>query len=111
MISKAGHHSDELHDTQPSAAEYISPAPRVSVQVFCENDTTATAVQAAAADRRLAKVHLSVHMGGVTTALETYDTAPTPNVIILESDGRGEILRGLDHLAAVCDAGTRVVVI
>jgi pilus assembly protein CpaE len=32
-------------------------------------------------------------------------------VIILETEGRGDILAGLDHLATVCDAGTRVVVI
>jgi len=111
MTKIARHHSDEQPEAQPSAAEYISPAPRVSVQAFCESTETAEAVRAAAGDRRLAKAHLSVHMGGVAAAIDTYDTAPTPNVIVLESDGRGEILRGLDHLASVCDAGTRVVVI
>lgn len=104
-------HSDEQPEAQPSAAEYISPAPRVSVQAFCETTQTAEAARAAAADRRLAKAHLSVHMGGVAAAIETYETAPTPNVIILESDGRGDILNGLDRLATVCDAGSRVVVI
>ena len=43
--------------------------------------------------------------------IEAYHTAPTPNVIILETEGRGDILAGLDHLATVCDSGTRVVVI
>jgi pilus assembly protein CpaE len=32
-------------------------------------------------------------------------------VIVLESDGRNDLLGGLDQLATVCDAGTRVVVI
>jgi pilus assembly protein CpaE len=32
-------------------------------------------------------------------------------VIILETEGRGRILAGLDRLAPVCDSGTRVVVI
>jgi pilus assembly protein CpaE len=32
-------------------------------------------------------------------------------VIVLETDARGDILAGLDHLATVCDPGTRVVVI
>ncbi|HEU0083023.1 MAG TPA: AAA family ATPase, partial [Bradyrhizobium sp.] len=44
-------------------------------------------------------------------AIEAYRTAPTPNVIILETEGRSDILAGLDQLATVCDAGTRVVVI
>ena len=91
--------------------DYISPAPRVSVQVFCVNEATATASRAAAQDRRLAKAHLSVHMGGITAAVEAYHTAPTPNVIMLETEGHTDILAGLDELACVCDPGTRVIVI
>src|SRR5262249_52830811 len=41
-----------------------------------------------------------------------YRSAPTPNVVIVESESRGhDILSGLDEMAEVCDAGTRVVVI
>jgi pilus assembly protein CpaE len=50
-------------------------------------------------------------MGGMDTAVETYSTVPTPNVIILETEGGRDILEGLDQLATVCDPGTRVVVI
>src|ERR1700674_3015035 len=92
--------------------EHIAPAPRVSVQAFCETVETAAAIQGAREDRRLAKAHLRIQMGGVAAAIEAYQGAPTPNVIILESDNRGEeILDGLDQLANYCDAGTRVVVI
>jgi pilus assembly protein CpaE len=45
-------------------------------------------------------------------ANEAYRAAPTPNVIVIESETRGnEILAGLDSLAEVCDAGTTVIVI
>src|SRR6202044_545405 len=92
--------------------ENIAPAPRVSVQAFCESVDTAAAIQAAGEDRRLAKAHLRIQMGGLTAATEAYQSSPTPNVIILESDNRSEdILAGLDQLAEYCDAGTRVVVI
>src|SRR5919197_6177253 len=91
--------------------DYISAAPRVSVQVFCVTEATATTSRAAAEDRRLAKAHLSVHMGGIEAAIEAYHTAPTPNVIILESEGHSDLLAGLDELASVCDPGTRVIVI
>jgi pilus assembly protein CpaE len=92
--------------------EHIAPAPRVSVQAFCESVETAAAVQAAGEDRRLAKAHLKIQMGGIAAAAEAYSNAPTPNVIIIESESRGDdLLDGLDSLAEVCDAGTRVVVI
>jgi pilus assembly protein CpaE len=92
--------------------EHIAPAPRVSVQAFCETVETAAAIQSAGEDRRLGKAHLKVQMGGVAAAIEAYRSAPTPNVIMLESEGRGDsILKGLDSLAEVCDAGTRVMVV
>ena len=112
MINSAKQDSDEQMDvTHPHADAYISPAPRVSVQAFCASVAVATAARAASEDRRLGKAHLSVHMGGIAAAIETYHTAPTPNVIILESEPDGDILAGLDDLASVCDPGTRVVVI
>src|SRR5205085_2875579 len=78
---------------------------------FCETMETAAAVRSAGEDRRLGKANLTVQMGGMAAAVESYSTIPTPNVIILETDGSSDILAGLDQLATVCDAGTRVVVI
>jgi pilus assembly protein CpaE len=100
----------------PAAAasqdEFIAPAPRVSVQAFCETVETASIIQGSAEDRRLAKAHLRMQMGGIAAALEAYRTSPTPNVVIIESENHGNgILAGLDSLADVCDAGTRVIVI
>jgi pilus assembly protein CpaE len=77
--------SDELDALPPLSDDYIAPAPRVSVQAFCENTATAEAVQSAGLDRRLAKAHLTIKMGGMETAIETYHSVPTPNVIILET--------------------------
>jgi pilus assembly protein CpaE len=112
MTSHARKNLEEQPDvTPPHADDYIAPAPRVSVQAFCQTDETATAVRSAGEDRRLAKAHLTVKMGGMATAIDTYHTQPTPNVIIIETEGRNDILAGLDELASVCDPGTRVVVI
>jgi len=92
--------------------EHIAPAPRVSIQAFCETVETAAAVQSAGEDRRLAKAHLKIQMGGAAAAAEAYRNSPTPNVIIIESESRrDDILGSLDQLAEVCDAGTRVIVI
>ena len=74
----------------PSTEDHIAPAPRVSVQAFCETVETAAAVQSAGEDRRLGKAHLKIQMGGMAAAIEAYRSAPTPNVIILETEGRTE---------------------
>jgi pilus assembly protein CpaE len=92
--------------------EHIAPAPRVSVQAFCETVETAAAVQAAGEDRRLGKAHVKIQMGGAAAAVEAYRASPTPNVIIIEAENRADtILARLDQLAEVCDAGTRVIVV
>src|SRR6201998_29532 len=105
-------HEDSGPVAVAAPEEHIAPAPRVSVQAFCENVDTAAAIQAAGEDRRMAKAHLRIQMGGLTAAIEAYQSSPTPNVIILESENRNDdILGALDQLANYCDAGTRVIVI
>src|SRR6478736_1627556 len=94
-----------------AAEAHIAPAPRISLQAFCETVESAAAVQAAGDDRRLAKAHVKIQMGGIAAATEAYNNSPTPNVIVIETDARADaILGGLDKLAEVCDAATRVVV-
>ena len=112
MSSQSQREPEELSDAAPPQAnDYIAAAPRISVQAFCETEATASAVRSAGEDRRLAKAHLTVKMGGMAGAVEAYHNAPTPNVIVLESAGNDDILAGLDDLASVCDPGTRVIVI
>jgi pilus assembly protein CpaE len=102
---------DEAADA--SAGEpHIAPVPRISIQAFCETAETAGAMQAAGEDRRMVKAHLKIQMGGIAAAAEAYRNSPTPNVVVIESESRhDELLVGLDELAQVCDAGTRVIVV
>src|SRR6202789_2735572 len=111
MINHARQNTGDQPDVTSPADDHIAPSPRVSVQAFCETVETAAAVQSAGEDRRLGKAHLKIQMRGMAAAVEAYRTAPTPNVIVLETEGRSDILTGLDQLATVCDPGTRVVVI
>jgi pilus assembly protein CpaE len=112
MISASRQNSEEPAEPQPLAADdHIAPVPRVSVQAFCETEQTSAAMQAASQDRRLGKAHITIKMGGMARAIETYHSQPTPNVIVLETKPGTSVLDGLDELATVCDPGTRVVVI
>lgn len=90
----------------------VRPVPRISIQAFCETPELAEEMELASADRRMTRAHVKVHMGGILAATEFYSAAPTPNLIIVESRQSGERLLGeLDRLAAVCDAGSKVIVI
>jgi pilus assembly protein CpaE len=90
----------------------IDPVPRVSIQAFCESPDLAAIVSAAISDRRMAKAHIKLNMGGAPAAVEAYKSAPTPNVVVLEAPpSRDALLEQLEQLAQYCDAGTKVVVL
>ena len=90
MISYARQNlGDTPEGVSPHAEDHIAPAPRVSLQAFCDTVETAAAVQSASEDRRLGKAHIKIQMGGMAAAIEAYRTAPTPNVIILETEEIG----------------------
>jgi len=91
---------------------HIAPVPRISVQAFCETPDVAAVLQTAVQDRRMMKAHVKINMGGAPAAVEAYRSAPTPNLIIIETAGERDLLiQHLDILAGSCDAGTKVVVI
>jgi pilus assembly protein CpaE len=92
--------------------EVIAPLPRITIQAFCETPAVAATMQAAVADRRMDKTHSRIQMGGPAAAVEAFRSAPTPNVIVLETVSEPASLVGhLETLSESCDAGTKVVVI
>src|SRR5690554_2633279 len=107
--------SPEPRKVEEPAAEIASGArliPRITIQAFCEHSQTAQLVESAIHDRRMSKVALTTHNGGIDGAVETYKSNPTPNLIIVETTLSPEqIPAALERLAEVCDASTRVVVL
>ncbi len=90
----------------------VRPVPRISIQAFCESPDVAARIEAAAGDRRMARAHVKVHTGGILAAVEFYQAAATPNLIIVETKlPRDRLEAELENLASVCDPGTKVVVI
>lgn len=105
---------DQPKQVEEPAAEIASGArlvPRITIQAFCEHSQTAQLVESAMHDRRMSKVALTTHNGGLEGAVETYKANPTPNLIIVETTLSPEEIPGsLERLAEVCDASTRVIV-
>jgi pilus assembly protein CpaE len=111
MANLALDQSSEETPRTPDPAE-IRPAPRISLQAFCETGDLAAAVEAAGGDRRMARAHVKVQMGGLPAAVEAYGTSPTPNLVVIETRQVGEkLFAELERLAHVCDPGTKVVLI
>ncbi|MCB1429852.1 MAG: CpaE family protein [Nitratireductor sp.] len=109
---QAGEFDDLETEVQTGDVNDIRPIPRVTIQAFCESEVIAQTLEMASRDRRMARAHVKVHMGGVPAAVDFYNTAPTPNLIVVESKLAGrEMLVHLGKLAEVCDSETKVVVI
>jgi pilus assembly protein CpaE len=100
---------------EPAAVEIAQGArllPRITIQAFCEHSQTAQLVESAIHDRRMSKVALTTHNGGLDGAVETYRSNPTPNLIMVETLlPPDEIQASLGRLAEVCDATTRLIVL
>lgn len=86
--------------------------PRVTIHAFCDTSEVASAIEHAAADRRMSRARTNVQLGGIAAAVAYYRDAPTPNLIVVESrSGEAEFVAELDRLADVCDAGTKVMAV
>lgn len=104
--------AEPTSETEIAAMAELRPVPRISIQAFCETEAVAASVERAGNDRRMAKAHLKVHMGGIATAHEFYQSAQTPNLVIVESrEEPRKLIAALGQLAEVCDPTTKVVVV
>ena len=92
--------------------ENMRPLPRISVHAFCESEELQRVMERCSHDRRMSKVGLRITSGGIAAAANMFATAPTPNLIILETRTvSASVLNELAPLAAVCDPSTKVIII
>ena len=109
FLSKESKASDEPAAEVATGARLI---PRITIQAFCEHSQTAQLIESAIHDRRMSKVALTTHNGGLDGAVETYKSNPTPNLILVETSlPPADIPAALSRLAEVCDATTRLIVL
>ena len=97
---------------EPVAPVLVAMVPRVNIGIFCDNPQSAAVMQTAASDRRMAKAHVTVQMGGILGAAQFYTQEATPNVVIVESHGdRARVMAELGQFAEVCGPNTKVLVV
>ncbi|MCO5732779.1 CpaE family protein [Rhizobium sp. SSA_523] len=97
---------------RPSDMDAMRPMPRISVHAFCESEGMHRVMERLSQDRRMTKVNLRVTSGGVSAAANMFSSAPTPNLIVVETESQpANLLEDLVPLAEVCDPSTRVIII
>ncbi|MDP2781513.1 CpaE family protein [Devosia sp.] len=102
----------ESTETGEAAEPFVATLPRISIQAFCASGDVANAIQTMAKDRRVARAHVGVQTTGIDGAITYFETAPTPNLLLLElTDGAESMIGELARLADVCDPGTKVMVV
>ncbi len=97
---------------RPADLEAVRPLPRISVHAFCESEAMLRTMERCGQDRRMAKVSLKVSSASIAAAASMFASAPTPNLLILETSTEPhDIMDELAPLAEVCDPSTKVVIV
>lgn len=90
----------------------IAPLRALTLAAFSTTPATRLALAGLAASHPMARARMTLAEGGIPAAIAACDAAPSPQFLIVEHDGAQDaLLSGLDALAEVCEAGTRVIVI
>ena len=108
-----GRMQDAADETVRAAdLEALRPLPRISVHAFCESEPMLRMMERCGQDRRMAKVSLKVSSASIAAAASMFASAPTPNLLILETSAQpGDIMDELAPLAEVCDPSTKVIIV
>jgi pilus assembly protein CpaE len=106
----AEEHMDEA--VRPTELEAVRPLPRISVHAFCESEAMLRTMERCGQDRRMSKASLRISSASIAAAANMFASAPTPNLLILETstEPRG-IMDELAPLAEVCDPSTKVIIV
>jgi pilus assembly protein CpaE len=103
--------ADGLRGGPDAGLDLAVMVPRINIEAFCETQQLADAIRTAAADRRMARAHTQLHMGGIAAAVRHFEAQSTPNLLIVEAPSeQSALMTALAALAEVCQAETKVIV-
>jgi pilus assembly protein CpaE len=94
------------------APRKLPTVPHLAIHAFCEDRRTAEALQAAAADRRLAKVDMEVCVGGMPAAIAQCTTSAAPDLLVVETTlSRALMPAEMERLIERCGRTAKVLAI
>lgn len=104
---------EQAEDAVRSAdLDTVRPLPRISVHAFCETEAMLRTMERCGQDRRMSKVSLRISSASIAAAANMFASAPTPNLLILETSTEPRaIMDELAPLAEVCDPSTKVIIV
>lgn len=108
------HQGDTTQVSGPGVTQALPQllVPKISISAFCVTPDVSTAVDMAAADRRMSRASVAVKQGGIAAATAAYRDMPSPNLVVVESQAdQATLLEELEALAQECVPGTKVIVI
>lgn len=86
--------------------------PEAGVDLFIKDKETMEAARSLVDDWRFARVTVSVEEGDVETAIQSYQEARSPTLVIIETDVTDEsFVSRLEALAGQCAEGTHAIII
>ena len=86
--------------------------PKARIAVFSEDDDTLSSVQSLQDDWRFARVEISVVRGNVENAILTYQSQPSPDLLIIQSEEINDGFTGrLGELSGYCEEGTSAIIV
>ncbi|MEO1028043.1 MAG: AAA family ATPase [Pseudomonadota bacterium] len=88
------------------------PVPAISAIFFFETTHTAQTFRTVGQDRRMSRVAMEVHSGGLAAAIAYMSENATPNLLVIESgEASRQMLAMVDELASHCEPGIEVLII
>jgi pilus assembly protein CpaE len=94
-------------DTRPH-----TPAPPISVHISWDRAHSGELAGALAADRRMARAHISHERGGLDGAIVRFAVEQSPDLLIIDTTLSGlAMFRALERLSKLIDAKTKLVII
>ncbi len=99
-----------MNDKVQTGTSVLLPA--ATIDLFLKDKETSEAARSLVNDWRFARVTVSVEEGDIETAIQSYEQAGSPSLIIIETDTTGDSFVGrLEALSANCDEGTAAIIV